>query len=109
MRRGGYVAATGALTACASLIAASSRASQPDAGSLQALVAALGAQPTRPIEGRLSAVERYAPPPLHTPGEPISRVPPQIRVAAAAIEKRVRGDATPQATAALGVAYLAIG
>jgi len=73
--------------------------SRPD---LAELVAAVGEQ--RMIEPRLSGGFAYAPLQSPTRGES-STLPPDLRIAAARIEKAAAADRTPQALAALGAAY----
>jgi CHAT domain-containing protein len=75
---------------------------------LQELIAAVAKEPTRPVIGRLSGGFTYAPPPPVTRGTS-REVSPDVRIAAARIEKRAGADASPSATAALGVAFLATG
>ena len=78
---------------------------------LRELIAALASEPTRPVEGRLTGGFKYAPPPpaaaTRGPGE--REVSPDVRIAAAKIEKMARENDTPQNHAALAVAYLSLG
>jgi tetratricopeptide (TPR) repeat protein len=76
---------------------------------LQELIAAVANEPTRPIEGRLSAGFTYAPAPSPTRGPGDREVSAAVRIAAAKIEELARADAAPERLAALGVAYLAVG
>ncbi len=76
---------------------------------LQALVAAVGTD--RPFDARLSG---FAYGPVRGPvrsGESSSApaVSPDVRIAAAQIEKMASGSRTPQSLKALGVAYLVLG
>jgi len=76
---------------------------------LQALVAAVGTE--RTIEGRLTGGFAYGP--LRgavRSGEAASvAVPPDVRIAAAQIEKRSSSDRSPRALDSLGLAYLVTG
>lgn len=76
---------------------------------LEELIAALANEPTRPVEGRLTGGFKYAPPPSPTRGPGNREVSPDVRIAAAKIEKLARERDTPQTGAALGLAYLALG
>ena len=80
-----------------------------DRPELQELVAALANEPTRPVEGRLTGGFKYAPPPSPTRGPGDREVSPDVRIAAAKIEKRATGQDTAQTQAALGVSYLILG
>ena len=80
-----------------------------DRPELQELIAAVASEPTRPVEGRLTGGFKYAPPPSPTRGPGDRDVSPDVRIAAAKIEKLARADDTPQHRAALGLAYLALG
>lgn len=75
---------------------------------LQELVAAVGAESARPVEGRLTGGFPYAPPPtlLRGPSEPAS---PRVRIAAAKLEEAVKANETAATRAAVGVAFLATG
>jgi CHAT domain-containing protein/tetratricopeptide (TPR) repeat protein len=73
------------------------------------IISALAEQSTRPVEGRLAGAFAYAPPPVHQRGSDLARVSPDVRIAAARIEKRIRGVDTPSSRAALGVARLTTG
>lgn len=81
------------------------RADRPE---LQELMAAVANEPTRPAEGRLSGF-RYAPPPAPTRGGADRNVGTRVRIAAAKLEQEARERSTPRASAALGVADLALG
>jgi tetratricopeptide (TPR) repeat protein len=76
-----------------------------DQPELQELIAALANEPARPVEGRLAALS-YAPPPSPTRGPGDREPSPDVRIAAAKIEKVGRESDTPQTAAALGLAYL---
>jgi len=77
---------------------------------LQELVAAVGTEATRPIDGRLTGGFPYAPPPSPArAGEPAGTGSPRVQVAIAAIERNARANPSPQREAALGVAYLVSG
>src|SRR5688572_27218285 len=74
---------------------------------IENLVAALANETTRPVEGLLTGLP-YGPPPETIRG--ITReVMPDVRIAAARIERLVAQQDTPANRAALGVAYLAVG
>ena len=79
-----------------------------DRPELQELVAAVANEPTRPVEGRLSGFP-YLPPPSATRGLGDRSPSPDVRIAAATIEKRNAGDQSPATRGALGVAYLVLG
>jgi tetratricopeptide (TPR) repeat protein len=81
------------------------RADRPE---LTALIAALANEPSRPIEGRLAGGFKYAPPPSPTRGAGDREASPDVRIAAANIEKLAKDHNTPENLAALGVAYLAL-
>jgi CHAT domain-containing protein len=76
---------------------------------LHDLFSALSRESTRPIEGRLAGGFPYAPPRVQTRGVRGESASPDVRIAAALIEKRARGESTAQNNAALGAAYLALG
>jgi tetratricopeptide (TPR) repeat protein len=80
-----------------------------DRPELQELIAAVANEPTRPVEGRLTGGFKYGPPPSPTRGPGDRNVSPDVRIAAAKIEKMARADDTPQHRAALGLAHLALG
>ena len=75
---------------------------------LRELAGALGKEAARPVEGRLSGGFQYAPPLAVTRGAG-REVSPDIRIAAARIEKLAREHETPRNSAALGTAYLTLG
>jgi CHAT domain-containing protein len=72
------------------------------------LFAALAAESVRPIDGRLAGGFPYAPAAVPTRGVP-SSASPDVRIAAATIEKRVAESQEPVDRAALGAAYLVLG
>jgi len=80
-----------------------------DRPELQELIAAVANEPTRPVEGRLTGGFKYAPPPSPTRGPGDREVSPDVRIAAANLEKTARLDDSPSNRAALGVAYMALG
>jgi CHAT domain-containing protein len=73
---------------------------------LQALAAALAAEPTRPLEARLAGGYAYGPPPEITRGGVERSVSPDVQIAAANIEKQATSDESAPARAALAVARL---
>lgn len=75
---------------------------------LTQLVAAVATEPTRPVDGRLTGGFRYAPPPVVMRGGEPREPSPDVRIAAAEIEKRARAHALSD-TRALADAYLATG
>ncbi|HLG54025.1 MAG TPA: CHAT domain-containing protein [Vicinamibacterales bacterium] len=78
---------------------------RPEVGEL---IAVLAAEAKRPVEGRLAGGFPYAPAVVQARGVRLT-VSPEVRIAAATIEKRARDAETPQHSAALGAAYLALG
>jgi CHAT domain-containing protein len=84
----------------------SARVERPE---LRDLFSALSRQASRPIDGRLAGGFPYAPPPVQTRGARGDIASPDVRIAAAMIEKRARTESTPPNHAALGAAYLALG
>jgi tetratricopeptide (TPR) repeat protein len=80
-----------------------------DRPELQELIAAVASEPTRPVEGRLSGGFKYGPPPSPTRGAPDREASPDVRIAAAKIEKAAGEKETPEARAALGAALLVLG
>jgi CHAT domain-containing protein len=76
---------------------------------LQELATALAHASTRPIEGRLSGGFPYAPPPASTRGLTRGIASPDIRIAAARLEKAAAERPTPRTLAAMGVGYLTVG
>jgi tetratricopeptide (TPR) repeat protein len=80
-----------------------------DRPELRELVAAVSNEPTRPVEGRLTGGFTYAPPPSPTRGAGDRDVSPDVRIAAAKIEKLAQEKDTPENRAALGLAYLITG
>ena len=79
-----------------------------DAG-LRALVAAVGTN--RPIEGRLSGGFEYgpAPAPIRAGESATLPVAPDVRIAAAQIEKSAAAERTARTLRSLGIAYLVTG
>src|SRR5262245_1145478 len=73
------------------------------------LVTAAANEPTRPAEGRLTSGFKYAPAPAPARGPTDRRPSPEVRIAAARIEKVALSRETPENEAALGVAYLTLG
>ena len=82
------------------------RADRPE---LQELIAAVAGEPTRPVEGRLSGGFKYGPPPSPARGAGDREASPDVRIAAAKIEKVAAERETPEARAALGAALLVLG
>jgi CHAT domain-containing protein len=80
----------------------------PERPDVEELIAVLAAEAERPVAGRLAGGFPYAPMAAQTRGGRIT-ASPEMRIAAATIEKRARGAETPQHSAALGVASLALG
>jgi hypothetical protein len=78
-----------------------------DRPELQELIAAVANEPTRPVEGRLSGGFKYAPPPSATRGAGGAEASPEVRIAAANLEKSGADGADRQA--AVGVATLVQG
>ncbi len=75
---------------------------------LEPLVEACESEAYRAAEGRLAGFA-WAPAPSTPRGGEDGMAPPDVRIAAARIEQRVRHDESPEGTAALGVARLATG
>jgi tetratricopeptide (TPR) repeat protein len=118
-RRRRVVTGVGAILAAAAALVLVVRLAQPawvsglfgprsDRPELAELVAAVAEEPTRPVEGRLTGGFEYAPPPSPTRGPGDREVSPDVRIAAAKIEKRAQAEDTPENEAALGVAYLTL-
>src|SRR5205085_9614430 len=80
-----------------------------DRPEFQERIAAGAKERRRRVEGRRSGGFRSGPPPLLTRGPGDRGVSPDVRIAAAKIEKQAAGRDTPSNTAALGVAYLVLG
>jgi tetratricopeptide (TPR) repeat protein len=90
-----------------------------DPPELQELIAALGNAPDRPMVARLPGGFKYAPPrsPLRGAGAPgvmtrgagASETSPDVRIAAAKIEKLAQQGGPGSFPEALGLAYLALG
>lgn len=113
-----WVVGVGAGLAAAAAVLLTVRVWQPDwlglspsdRPELDGLVAAASTQPTRLVEGRLSANFPYAPPPSATrSNDDPEATPPDIRIAAAELEKRVTENDTPESRAAAALGYLAVG
>jgi tetratricopeptide (TPR) repeat protein len=83
--------------------------SRGDRPELQELIAAVANEPTRLVEGRLSGGFKYGPPPSPTRGPGDREVSPDVRIAAAQIEKQAGARDTPASIAAVGVASLILG
>ena len=76
---------------------------------LSEVVAAVASDSTRPTEARLTGGFRYALPPPVIRGTSDRELSPDIRIAAAYIQKQALAKATPVNRAALGVAQLVLG
>ena len=76
---------------------------------LEALVAALATEPTRPVVGRLTGGFKYAPPASPTRSPRAVDAPPAVRVAAAGIQEQTQSRPSAAGRSALGVALLTIG
>ncbi|HET9385856.1 MAG TPA: CHAT domain-containing protein [Gemmatimonadales bacterium] len=83
--------------------------SRADSLELQELARALAHEPARPVEGRMSGGVPYSPVAAATRGVVGREASPDVRIAAARIEKLAREIETPRNNAALGSAYLALG
>ncbi len=106
----GAFAAAAALVILAIRLSWLSQRGETTSGELQELVAAVGAEATRPIDGRLTGGFPYAPAPSPArAGEPVGTGSPRVQVSVAAIERNARANPSPQREAALGVAYLVSG
>ena len=79
-----------------------------DRPGLTALVGAVAAEPTRPVEGLLTGGFPYAPPPPIARGRP-SPTSAAVLLAAAQVLKTANAGATPGSRAAAGIADLVIG
>jgi tetratricopeptide (TPR) repeat protein len=75
---------------------------------LAELVAALSTESTRPVEGRITGFP-YAPPPSIPRGPEDRQVSPDVRIAAAKVEKLAQLHRDPEQQAELGIAFLAVG
>jgi CHAT domain-containing protein len=80
-----------------------------DRPELAELVAAAASEPTRLAVGRLTGGFAYKPPPVQTRGAADRRTSPELRIAAARIEQGMGRVDSPEADAALGTSYLAVG
>jgi hypothetical protein len=87
------------------LLQGSAIRSAPD---VEELVAAVASQPTRPVEGRLSAPFRYAAPPPVTRGGSAADLPPDIRIAAGRLEAAARDSMDAGTLWAAGLARLTV-
>ena len=76
---------------------------------LAQLIAAVTKEPTRPFDGRLSQGFPYAPAPVLDRGERARHLSPDVRIAAATIEKLVHDQETPGRLAVSGVASAVLG
>jgi CHAT domain-containing protein/tetratricopeptide (TPR) repeat protein len=82
---------------------------RPHTSELKELMAALANEQTRHVEGRLTGGFKYAPVASPQRGTDSDVLSPDVRIAAATIEKRARAQDTRQNRAALGVAHLVLG
>jgi CHAT domain-containing protein len=80
-----------------------------DAGLRRDLVAAVAGERIRPVDGRITGGFAYAPPPVMLRGTGSAERSPDVRIAAAQLDKLAATQATPAVLAARGVAALAIG
>src|SRR5579864_1560956 len=85
-----------------------------DPPELRELIAVLGNAPVRPVDARLPGGFKYAPPRSPTrgagaPGPRESETSPDVRIAAAKIEKLAQQGGPGSFPEALGLAYLALG
>jgi CHAT domain-containing protein len=113
-----WVTGTAAILAAAAAFLVAARVVSPDwinralgrgeRPELQELIAAVAKEPTRPVEGRLSGGFKYGPAPHPTRGAGEREASPDVRIAAARIEKQAGTSDTAAKSAALGVAYLAV-
>jgi tetratricopeptide (TPR) repeat protein len=83
-----------------------SGASGPD---LQELIAAVGAQPARPVEARLTGGFPYAPPPAVVRGGDLTTAPPDVRIAAGRLESASLNSTAAVPLWGAGIARLATG
>jgi hypothetical protein len=101
-------AAAGLAAAAGVFLAVSGTLSPSAVAGVEELVAAVNAAPTRPLESRLGGL-RYAPPPPITRGGPVERTSPDIRIAAATVEKSAAGRSGGTSAAAKGLAHAVVG
>jgi tetratricopeptide (TPR) repeat protein len=101
--------ASGLAAAAAVVVAVRVFATRNAEPELQELIAAVGHETTRPVEGRLSAAFAYAPPPPVTRGPADRRVAPDVLIAAMTIEKTAKARPSATGDAAIGLAKLALG
>jgi cytochrome c-type biogenesis protein CcmH/NrfG len=75
------------------------------------LVAAVSAEATRPIDGRLTGGFAYGPPPsaVRSADQRAGTDAPRVQVVVAAIEREARTSPSPELESTLGVAYLLTG
>jgi putative zinc finger protein len=85
---------------------AGGRSARPE---LQELIAALAQEPTRPVEGRLTGGFAYGPPPTVVRGPGERDASPEVRIAAANLQRAARGAGSARSLAAAGVADLVLG
>lgn len=107
--RGLWITGGTLVAACAALVAGLSVTMHGVDRPLRDLVDALSREPTRLADARLADGLAYAPPPVQTRGAVRRAIPPDVTIAAAKLEKQAREQDTPRTSAALGVAYLALG
>jgi tetratricopeptide (TPR) repeat protein len=81
---------------------------QPSSAALEQLVAAVDAGPTRTLPSRLTGF-RHAPAPVLTRGGAFDTTSPDIRIAAATLEKEAGGRTDAASAAATGLAHAAVG
>ncbi|HVZ20941.1 MAG TPA: tetratricopeptide repeat protein, partial [Vicinamibacterales bacterium] len=94
---------------CAALVTQVLIGTRVTGGPLRELMDALAREPTRVADARLSDGLAYRPPPVQTRGAARHSIPPDVTIAAAQVEQWARERDTPRTSAALGVAYLALG
>jgi tetratricopeptide (TPR) repeat protein len=108
-----WVRAGGILAAAAAVVLAVGVGWQMEHGDSdrRELVAAVSAEATRPIDGRLTGGFVYAPPPspVRGAGQPSGTDAPRVQVVVAAIEREARATPSAEREATLGVAYLVTG
>ncbi|HET9386212.1 MAG TPA: zf-HC2 domain-containing protein [Gemmatimonadales bacterium] len=110
------IAATAGLAAAAALVIGIIQPQwlglETDPPGLRQLTIAMANEPTRPLEGRLAGDFSYAPAPAlirGLRGAADLTVSPDVRIAAATIEKAAQERDTPDRVAVLGVAFAATG
>lgn len=108
-RRMVVVGLTAALaTAAAVLLAAWLTQGPSVSASLDSLVAAVNEEPTRALEGRLAGFE-YARTAAVTRGAATAEATPDVRIAAATVEKAAAGRSDAASLAATGLAHAVVG